>query len=374
MSSRRILCILPITLSITIAKRIDMHHQAGFEVEAVAFERDLLGGRLPDCPVESLGTLSHGRLLRRVPRLLKSVGEVRKAIRRNDIVYAFNPDMALLGLISGAGLCRPIVAEIADIREAQTAKGLQGVVVRVLDRFTLERCQLLVVTSDRYFRYYRDWLRVRTPGLVLENKLDTSFCREVQGSDSPGLSGCALRDRPLRIGWFGRLRDTWSLQVLEAVTHLPQSQIYVVTAGSLYPPAGNLPQLAVDNPRIEYLGPYRHPEDLASLFNTIDLVMACYPPEIPSGWSRSNRYYDAALFGKPLIVRAGCADAEEVERHDIGLAIEDESPEAAASAIGRITAEDLDRWRANIGALPRSVYANDGDAEALRLAITNVAK
>ena len=372
MNPHRVLCILPVTHAARIAKRIDMHREAGFRVEAVAFERDYLGGRLPDCPVESLGPLLHGRLVRRVPRLLRSVRKVRAAIRRNDIVHAFSPDMALLALVAGFGLGRPVAVEVADIREAQTAKGLSGGVVRALDRFTMEHAQLLIVTSAHYFRYYRDWLGVKTPGLVLENKLSASFCNEVRANGSSGLPGCALKGRPLRIGWFGRLRDEWSLRLVDALTRLPQSQFSVVIAGSLSPPVRDLPQLAAGNPRIEYLGPYNHPGDLPSLFNGIDVAMICYSPEAPSGWSRSNRYYDACLFGKPLIVRAGCADADETQRHGIGLVIEDESPEAAAAAIRRITPEDLDRWRANMRALPPFVYANNGDLEALRQAVTEM--
>lgn len=374
MKAISVLCVLPLTHAARIAKRIDMYLEAGFQVEAVAFERDYGGGRLPACDVESLGTLLHGQLLRRVPRLLRSVGKVRAAIRRHDVVHAFNPDMALLALVAGVGLGRPVVVEVADVREAQTADGLAGRVVRGLDRFTARNCPLLIVTSNHYLSYYRDWLGVKTPELVLENKLSGSFCNEVQAVDSPEMPGCVLRDRPMRLGWFGRLRDGWSLRVIDAISRSPQNEITVTAAGSLSPPVKDLPRLATSNPRIEYLGPYHHPKDLPALFGSVDVVLACRSPEVPSCWSRTNRYYDACLFGKPLIVRAGCADADETARHNIGLVINEESPEVAASAICRITAEDLDRWRTNIRALPRSVYANDGDAEALSAAIANVVK
>ena len=85
-------------------------------------------------------------------RLLKSLRRVRKATRHNDIVHAFNPDMGLLALIAGTGLGRPVVTEIADTNEAQTAKSLQGTVVRALDKFNLEHCRLLIATSEQYFR------------------------------------------------------------------------------------------------------------------------------------------------------------------------------------------------------------------------------
>ena len=374
MKSQRILCVLPLTHAARIAKRVDMLQEAGFQTEAVAFARDYVGGRAPDCPLELLGTLSHGRLLQRSWKLLKSVPKVRAAIRRSDVVLAFSPDMALLALVSGVGLGKPVAVEVADIREAQTAKGVKGRIVRALDRFTVDHCQKLIVTSEHYYRYYRDWLRVKTPGLVLENKLSAFFCDEVRAVAAPEAPAGGLQDKALRVGWFGRLRDAWSLQVVNDITRSQQRQVVVVAAGSLSPPVKDLPRLAASNPGIEYLGPYNHPQDLPALFGSVDVVLACRSPEIPSCWSRTNRYYDACLFGRPLIVRAGCADADETMRYDIGLVIGDADPEAAASAIQGITSEDLDRWGANIRALPRSVYVNDGDTDALRLAIKNISE
>ena len=373
MPTRRVLCILPLTHAARIAKRVDMLREAGFRVEAVAFERDYDGGRAPDCALELMGTLSHGGLLRRTFKLLKSVPKVRAAMRRNDIVHAFNPDMALLALVSGIGLGKPVAVEVADIREAQTAKGLTGLVVRALDKFTVNRCQMLIVTSGHYYRYYRDWLGVNTPGLELENKLNASFCAKARVAGAPELHASAPDDRPLRIGWFGRLRDEWSLRVVDALTRVPQGQVCFLIAGSLSIPVHGLPQMLNHNSGIEFLGPYNHPEDLPCLYNKVDMVLACRPPEVPSCWSRTNRYYDACFFQRPLIVRAGCADADETARHGIGLVVEDESPEGAAAAIRRITTEDLDRWRANVRALPPTVFANHGDTGKLGLAMTKMA-
>ena len=373
MNPNQVLCVLPLTHAARIAKRIDMLQEACFKVEAVAFERDYVGGRLPDCPIQLMGTLSHGRLLLRTLKLLKSVPKVRAAMRRHDMVHAFSPDMALLALVAGLGLGKPVAVEVADIREAQTAKGLKGLVVRVMDKFTVNRCQMLIVTSEHYFRYYRDWLRVSRPGLVLENKLNASFCDEVRAVATPEVPVPALQDRPLRIGWFGRLRDEWSLRVVDALTRLPQSRISFVIAGSLSLSVEDLPQLLNENSGIEFLGPYNHPEDLPSLYNKVDMVLACRPPDVPSCWSRTNRYYDACYFQRPLIVRAGCADADETARHGIGLVIEDESPEGAAAAIRGITTVDLHRWRANVRALPQTVFTNHGDAEKLGLAMTKMA-
>lgn len=372
MKPRKILCILPVTHHPRIARRIDMMREAGFHAEAIAFERDYEGGRLPGCEIEILDTLLHGQLIRRIPKLLGSLRKARSAIRNNDLVYAFNPDMALFALLAGVGLGKPVAVEVADIRKAQTGAGLKGRIIRVLDKFTLRNCKLLTVTSDSYFHYYRDWLAVKTTGLVLENKLSASFCYEFRKFGSSKAPGRVPMDQPLRIGWFGRLRDEWSLQVIGNLIGSIEDQFTVVLAGTLSPPVAALARLASENPNVKYLGPYEHPKDLAPIFSSVDMVMACNPTGVPTGWSRSNRYYESCFFAKPLIVRAGGADAEETKRHDIGLVIRENCPEAAADAIRNVTREDLDRWHSNMKAMPPSVYSDCEDTKALRLAVAEM--
>ena len=42
------------------SKRISMLQKAGFQVEAVAFDRKTHKGRVPICPVKIIGVLNHG--------------------------------------------------------------------------------------------------------------------------------------------------------------------------------------------------------------------------------------------------------------------------------------------------------------------------
>lgn len=372
MVKMKVLCILPALGHQHFAKRIAMLQQAGFNVEALAYQRDIFvsGGRVPKCPVKVLGNLAHGRYWSRGTRLLLDIGKVRTAIRRNDLVYAFSPDMALLGLIAGCGLKKYCVLEVLDIRGAQVARGLRGRFVRFIEGLTLRACRLLILTSRGYSAYYREWLRTSTPQLVVENKLDGGF--------SPR-SLSEIRRRPtqeegrVRIGWFGVLRDEWTLQLLESLLRLEPDRFRVVMAGITHRLAGgDLLERTKRLPSIEYLGEYRSPDDLPDLYGRVDMVMACYPPELPHGWSRSNRYYEACLFQRPLIVREGTMDAYEVHRRDIGLIVEEAEAATAAAGIRGIDRTDLYRWRTNMDALPESVYFGDVDVDRLKTALEGI--
>ncbi len=367
----KILCLLSTAVAPRVAKRIDMLKREGFEVEALAFKRrhDREFGRTPDCPVEWLGQISPREYFLRIPKLLLATGKVRAAVRRNDVTYAFGPDMGFLGLLAGMGLGCPRVIETADIQKIQMAPGWPGKIVRILEKTAVDRCRLLVLTSAGYRSYYRELLSSSAPIMVIENKLSPEFAATVPKAPAP-VEGPAAGAR-LRIGWFGRLRDEWTLQLLEALAERPR-RFHIVIAGTLDPLLKDAERRVVDNPAFEYLGGYHHPQDLPDLYRRIDLTLACHSPELPRGWSQTNRYYDACLFRKPLVVRTGSMDAACVEKHDIGLSLNSAAPGEAAALVERISLADLARWRKNLAALPSSVYVLGQEAGDLRDALTQI--
>ena len=73
--------------------------EQGAEVRCLAFERPYHKGRPPDCALEVLGRIPHGRYLFRL-RFLRSIGVIRRRIKDTDVVYAFGLDMLLLGWLA----------------------------------------------------------------------------------------------------------------------------------------------------------------------------------------------------------------------------------------------------------------------------------
>lgn len=372
-----VLCLLPRMDDTRIARRVAMLREAGCAVEAAAFSRDdrAGAGQAPECPVTPLGRIRRGRYAARIPRLLGAARAVRAMIRRHDAVYAFGPDLAILALLAGAGMKRPVILEVADVMRIQVADGWAGRAVRGAERLAAERCALLVLTTAGYLPYYRDWLGVTTPDLIIENKVDAAFAASarnaVPDADAPA-------DGAIRIGWFGTLQDDWPLRVLEALTAAAPDRFRAVIAGvptwlgEGAAARDALSRQVAGNPRIHYRGAYRYPDDLPALYGGVDTTMACYSPEIPDGWSQSNRFYEACLFRAPLIVREGCEDAVPVRRNDIGLVLPETDADEAAARILGASAEHWARWRANMAALPPRVYASIDEPETLRRALAEL--
>ena len=355
------------------SKRITMLQNAGFQVEAIAFARKLHKGRVPACSVEIIGTIEHGRYLKRMIKMMATVSSVRRAIKSNDVVYASGPDMALLCLISGMNLGRPIIIEVGDVCELQTAGGVWGRLVRKVDRYLADSCQLLITTAHGFLDYYRQWVGTTTRALIIENKLEPSETAEQHHMQRTATFNSVQNGRPLRIGYFGLLRCEQSWRILLSLAKKCQKNVEIVVAGYPIEPV-DLPQQAEKYSNVIYKGEYRSPDDLPSLYHGIDLTWMLYPSknDWEFRWVRANRFYESCFYQTPMVAQSGSADAAEIQRYGIGLIIENNGTDKIVDALSNITPEDMDLWRKNLAKVPPEVYLYTTEAEDLGKAIRDV--
>jgi len=375
----RIATILPIVGHPRDSKRIAMLQAAGFSVEAAAFERHYHTGRMPTCNWTSLGFLRHGHYVERVFRLVWAIPKLRRIISRSDVVYASGPDMALIGLLAGIGLRRPVVLEVGDIRRIQVAGGFAGAVMRRLDRAIVDRCGLLVATAKGFSEgYYCGRLGCRIQVLQLENKLDQAARDRLDllptVSPRPPLVG-----RKLRIGWFGVLRCEWSWHLLANLAREHGDLVEVVIAGHpLNPP--DIAERAKSVPNLTFLGEYRSPEDLPGLYGQVDLVWTVYPgPEASDhAWrwallvSRSNRFYESCYFRRPIVTMRDSGDGEVAERLGVALCLTTQDESKIIETVLGVQDTDLRRWQENLAKLPESVHSYTTEGDELRDAVISM--
>lgn len=370
-SSIRILTVLPVLGQPRDSKRIDMLVSLGFDVSVAAFNRAYHSGRVPSRPTQIIGTISHGKYLQRIGRLITALPKLRRAMRGRDIVYASSPDMALLAMIAGVFMGKKFILEVGDVREIQTAEGLKGRLVRIVDRVLTNRCSLLVVTAVGFLdNYYRNWLRSDVPAIVVENKIEASLTsarpEAVRGSLPQGRP---FIDRPLRIGYFGLLRCQWTWDVLKAFALKHPKDVEIVMAGYPMEPA-DIAEQAKSIPNVIYSGEYKSPNDLPRLYGAVDLVWACYkfigPRDWNLKWARPNRFYESCYFGRPLISRLGSSDSKEVDRLKIGFNIRTHEISEVVAELDSITAEMVEQWRSNSISLPNSLFIYTDEAEKLK--------
>jgi succinoglycan biosynthesis protein ExoL len=372
----RVLSLLPVIGHPRDSKRVDMLLDNGMQVEAAAFERPNPVGRALKCPVTKLGRINDGQYLKRVVAILSSLPTVLRMAGRNDIIYASGQDMGLLGVVVGTLSRTPVVLEVGDIRDVQTRAGLSGMVVRSIDRFLSDRVAFVVVTSEKYITgYYRPHLRRDPRYVIVENKLESRFLEAVARSGPDSIT--RRDDCLLTLGWFGVLRFQWCVDALREILLNSRRPVRVVLAG--YSAGGvDLTPLTSLVDKVEYIPSYKSPSDLPGMYDRIDVVWGCYAVSgghsavQNSSWARTNRFYEACAFGKPLIVLNGTGDAEPVAALGIGMVLPDSDIAAVAVAIDSISEADLMRWRNALERLPAGVYADVDEARDLAAVMTEV--
>lgn len=359
------------------AKRVDALKKHGFIVSVAAFQRDYHKGRMSDVQTEVLGKLDNGRYLKRAAIFLSSIFRVRKLIYESDIVYAFEPDMAALAIVAAVGLKKKIILEVGDVRDVFLKSGFLPVVLRMLDKLVASKAELLVVTSEAFLsNYYRQMLGVKTVGIVMENKLE-GMVERINSAKLRSVSDSVTEYDRIKIGYFGVLRCEWSWSILELLATKYPQRFEVILAGKVDISNDLLSKIATFS-NISYLGEYKSPDDLPSLYAQVDLVWACYEPlkQGPSNlrWAIPNRYYEALAFGVPLVVREGTVFAEKVNNLNVGLIVGDLTEGETVELINGVSREVLDRWHSNVLDVEPKVYCQMDECACLFDAIRNLTR
>jgi succinoglycan biosynthesis protein ExoL len=167
--------------------------------------------------------------------------------------------------------------------------------------------------------------------------------------------------------------------VLREVARRGAGRFEIVIAGFCMDPA-DLPRQAAGEPYVSFQGPYRSPQDLPALYESVDMVWACYPGRDDNDpdwrWAqaicRSNRFYESCFFRRPLVTLAESADGQEVERLGIGLALRERSAGAVWDRLNRVTDLELGAWRDRLLELPQSVSVYTDEPERLRVSLLDV--
>ena len=372
----RIVFLLPVPSQARFHRRIEGLRALGVAPTVLAFEREYYSGEPWPEGYESLGHVNHGRYTRRTRPLVSALGKIRPHIEASDAVYAFGPDMMTLAVAVSTSRVRPVrVYEVGDIRDVMVQPGLLSTLLRQGEKVLVRAADTVVVTSKRYVTDYYEQMLGMTPAKfqVVENKLALDLTRDANDD--------AKNDRPtprlpLRIGYFGLLRCEWSWKVLTQAARLADGRLQVVFRGlALVPP--HLVEAARRSEHVEIHATYRSPADLPALYRDIDLAWVGYSGPWHQNnwrWKRTNRFYEAAAFGRPMLGSEGTEDAKAISALGIGQSFRPETVDESAAAVAAIAPTDVERWRDRSRGLAREVYLLDREHPQLLERIRNATR
>ncbi len=306
-----------------VRRRIDGFQRDGILVDGFAMHR----GRAdrPDWVVADLGETRDNAYLQRLTAIMR--GARRAALHRDvlakaEIFLARNLDMLVTAFWARrlTGLSTPIVYECLDIHRLMVREDIIGRVLRRAEGWMLKRSAGLWVSSPAFLsEYFQRFQSGRFRAELLENRMIA-----VEGLGPRPEITTPPNDRPLRLGWFGNLRCSRSLSLMEQLADTFGSELEIRLRG--YPALGEIPDF---EPRvaacrgITYGGRYKAPDDLGALYADVDIVWAgdFMDAGFNSTWLLPNRLYEGGWFACPPIAPVAAQTGKWISERGTGFTV-----------------------------------------------------
>lgn len=362
--------LLSSTIHVRFIKRVEIINKLIDQIQIYAFERKgSYPGKKIDFEMNTLGEITHVSYLKRFVLIVKSLNKIRSAVRKTDVVYTFGLDMLFLGWISKQLSFRKnvkLVYEVGDIREILIGKAPINNLARFLEKFLLRYVSVLVITSTAFYTEYFKKVQ-KTKSLryhVVENKLDTDIMSVARSQEIAGKD-----NKEFTIGYFGVLRCARTLEILQMLAEKGKGKIKIYLRGLRGIKTQKEYDQLVSTERVVNEGPYVVPDDLSAMYNSVDMVWACYPyhgKEVSNWcWAKTIRFYESCYFKKPVFVQTGTEDCKTVEQYGIGICLDLEKIEKTVDYILSLSDAEISEWKKNIDELPEHVYMYSDEHEKL---------
>jgi succinoglycan biosynthesis protein ExoL len=300
----------------------------------------LLGFRRSRSPVGAidgvipidLGRTRARQLARRVGSVLKvlvTLGRHRSALQHATVIVARQLEMLVIA--NCARRCfapqAPLVFECLDIHRSMTSSGPVGILLRGLEAAMLRRCALLVVSSPAFLKAYFEPVYGRLPQTcLLENKVLAS---EVGPERSYETAGDRPRiGPPWRIGWYGAIRCSHSLDLLAGLVESLPGRVEVVIRGDPASARLNVPrfdEIVESVPGIAFGGPYDRRRDLRRMYNAVHFAWAADFSDRGgnSKWLLPNRLYEGGCHGAVPIAFRPTQTGEWLAKFGAGVLLDE---------------------------------------------------
>jgi len=363
-------------------KRLRMLRDFGCSVSWLAYSRNnnvpVPPWVLSDFPHEVLGITFSRRYGHRFLSMLKTIWRLsRKSafLRTADLVYCIAPENLVTAEILrqlGCGSFR-VVYELADVMPAMAGNGIVGICGRLAERWALANVSLVTVSSPAYLTHYLQAVHnYRGKSFLLENKILSSDivrpCLQVQQGGGDGL---------LRVGLFGHLRCRRSLELIGGLARELAGVCKFTLRGTIDSTLTGVFRRVMDaSPNVEFGGPYRYPIDLPDIYGRVDLCWGfdfCDTSH-NSKWCLANRTYEAGFCGVPVLIQAGTANGELVERLGIGWSFEEPLLLAISRFLKSVNREEVLLKKKQIAALDADLFVLNADLTRFKGALQGALK
>ena len=332
-------------------KRIQSFISKGYDVEVYGFIRGYYQiNKIGGITFNSLGVRKSGQnYFYQFFNAAFSLFKVfRKESSKNVIFYSFSFDLALIcKLFSG----RRYVYEISDIVYAYFSFEFLIKLFKNIDKWIIQNSYLSVVTSEGFTNYL---FKKNTFKNIINqpNKLDIFFKKKLSPIKY-------INQEKIVFSYVGAFRypDT-VFRFAKVIGEVFKNHEFHFYGDSIY--TEEVKKIALKYTNIIYSGAFRNPEDLESIYNHIDVVVACYDTSsLNERIAIPNKLYEAIFFNKPIIVSTNTFLAKEVQRLQCGFDIVASSDQGIINFINSLKISEVNRLINQISQIPKEFSIDD---------------
>lgn len=347
-----------------VRRRVLMLLAGGAKVTLAGFRR---GGAAPADvaglrPID-LGPTHDARFAQRIGAVALAAAGLRKrlaGVEQPDLIIGRHMEMLALANRARRLFERPapIVYESLDIHRLLLRGDVIGHAMRRTERFLASQAILLITSSPAFVReYFAARGQFDAEILLMENKF-------LELSEAPGRAAIPspAPGEPWKIGWFGALRCRRSLRLLAEFSRRMNGRFEIVLRGR--PAYGEIPDFDAfveAEPYLRFEGPYRNPEDLATIYGEVHFAWAIdfFEDGLNSRWLLPNRLYEGCRFGTVPIAVDGTETARFLRSRDIGQVLSDPSVESLIAQFATLDPHSYAHQRAKVAAVDPATWVCD---------------
>lgn len=332
-------------------KRVSEFIDNGYDVDVYGFEKQGEEGYASPANfnISVIGVFSRKQsYYERLKVYYKSLKPLFSEYKGQDVIfYYFFFNIAFAARL----LCRrPFIYEESDMPYTGLKNKLLRRWLGNIDKRMIKKSLLTVMTSEGFIDYHFGDER---PGniVVVANRVNPLMINlPYQKHD--------FDIKHLSIAFVGGFRYNSVINFATTIAeHFPQHEFHAY--GIILEHGDELKSLCDKYDNVHFHGKFRNPDDLPSIYEKIDLVLASYDATyINAQYAEPNKMYEAIFFRTPIIVSSNTFLAKKVTKLGIGYHINALDKQEIISFVNGLTADDINKKIQALEALPQEYAIN----------------
>ncbi|MFJ7950621.1 glycosyltransferase family 4 protein [Lysinibacillus sp. NPDC096418] len=239
-----------------------------------------------------------------------------------DIIHACDFDTALVGTICGKLLRKKVIYDVFDsITAPFNGPESIGKIVENIDIRLMNNADAVIICTEKR----KEQIAKASPKKI---EVIYNTPRHVNLNDEVNLNS-----NKVKIAYVGILtKERFVSELVQVVKNNPSYELHIGGFGEL---ADELSRVSKVYDNIRFYGKIPYEKTLA-LENSCDIMTAIYDPRVINHYyAAPNKFYEALMLGKPLIMVKNTGMSEVVAENDLGELI-DYNSESLQKAIDRL--------------------------------------